>query len=247
MAVRQNIVVSNNNATALYSALADLRAGTNQQASAEAAAAALADKTSLLGTLAEQLKSADKEKSAILLKNIEGFVQGALENTELTNYEKQTGAKLNFVVKTNRDLLGKMLVQAKLMLAAQGVSAVMNIRNPKTDVPYSRELNPMNAEETMAALSAEKNAQLEKAMQLINSLNDVQASEAFSVIQETINLLDSLIETDALSPSAKPIALSELLSMLALKADFMPGAVSTDLVDGAKDMAAKTRAFLAAA
>jgi ribosomal protein L7/L12 len=246
LAVRQNVLISRNDEAALYRRIAELRAGENVSAAADSIASILTE-SALMSDLAQQLKNADEERAALIIKNIEGYAQGSLENTEITNYEKQSGKKINYVLKTNRDTLGQMLVEAKLMLSARGIDAAMNIKNASSDVPYGRELNVRSDEESLRILENENNEQLQKVLNLLNSLDTVPAAEAFAIIQEAINILNSLIESEALSENAKPIALSELLALLALKADFMPGNIVDTTSEGMKNIAANTRAVLAAA
>ncbi|MDR1196606.1 MAG: hypothetical protein LBL00_09065, partial [Endomicrobium sp.] len=246
LAVRQNVFVSRSDEAVLYRSLAELRAGKNVSAAADAIASILTG-SALMADLALQLKNANEENAALIIKNIEGYVQGALENTEITNYEKQSGKKINYVIKTNKDMLGQMLVEAKLALSARGIDAAMKINKASEDVPYGIELNPRSDEESLRILRNENNEQLEKVIDLLNSLDAVPATEAFAIIQEAINILNSLVESEALSENAKPIALSELLALLALKADFMPGNIVDTTSEGMRNIAANTRAVLAAA
>ncbi|MDR2426441.1 MAG: hypothetical protein LBD46_04600 [Endomicrobium sp.] len=273
LAVRHNVLVEDDSEVQLYKSLANLRAGKDINETIYEIESLL--KSNYMYDLIAQFKNINTEiiteikkydaskntdyghnfryfennnkTRSLIIKRIEGYLQGAIENTELANYEKQSHKKLNYVNKTNKDKLGKMLLEAKLLMLKKDIFMNMKIEDASVDVPYGKDLKPIKDKESLSILNNEDNAELQKVLELLDTLNTVNAVEAFAVIQEAINILNSLIESDALSAEAKPIALSELLSLLVLKADFMQGNIVDTAKEGMGNIIANTRAVLAAA
>ena len=247
-ASRLNVQVSQEAEADYYNALSVLRSAINDGDIKQAISsidAWLPSDSALLSDLASRIKNAsDAEKAKVLMKNIEGHIQGALENTELTTFEKITKKKINYVVGTNKDLFAKALVDAKLLLAQSGAQVKMSINNSLLDAPYKKELD------AVADGVAAENAQLQKAKKLMEDLqsDDILTSDAFAIIQEAINILGALTESGELADNkVKAVALATLLDLLALKSDYVPEKITDTASAGLQNVAATTRALLAAA
>ncbi|MCL2335350.1 MAG: hypothetical protein FWC57_04735, partial [Endomicrobia bacterium] len=230
LALKRNATVEAANQAAAYNVLADLRGGTNLSAAVEEAKSVLPD-SDLIKTLAASYEAAaDSYKKDCVLKNIEGYLLGALENTELAAYAKVSGSDLNFVVAENKALLAKAMVNAKLLKVS------------------SEPLNREGEDNAVNVLKQEANMQLQLALKRISDAKDGPfAKDAFANMQEAINILDSLIDSGALSVDSKPIALSELITLLALYADRVPKTAVDKVGDNLAEMVAGARATLVAA
>jgi hypothetical protein len=186
----------------------------------------------------------------LIQKEITGYIHGILENTEISTYENATKKTMNFVKASNREVFSSALVKVKMTLYASSAQDLSMGIKTKDSVPYQAQLNPdlkavADIRLKEGASDAAK-ADLARLQELVSSLETLKtAEEYFQKVQEAINILESLTSSDEVENM--PIALSQLLSLLALKADLETEATIEKMNDGMNNMAEKMRAILASA
>ncbi|MDR1195952.1 MAG: hypothetical protein LBL00_05700, partial [Endomicrobium sp.] len=195
----------------LYKLLNDMRSASSADASL-AANLYEAFPNAKTKQLSEAAASSDDQKASLVFEEAKGYLQGILEKTQSDAYI----GDIEFKVKTDIDIYRTALVEAKMY------KVLNNIGTQQAEkVPYIHELRDNNG--YVAESDASVNAELERAKNLVESISGKLTTATIAEIQpsvrEAINILTSLIESDSLSRENKPMALSELLAMLALYSD----------------------------
>jgi hypothetical protein len=206
-------------------------------------------------------RSAKDSEKLLIRQEILGYAAGLLANTELANYEQVSGREMNFVHKSNREVFADSLVRAKYYL--QEIKYLRPDVNVADDmgvttsayVPYKTQLDAIKvlkidgktAEDMLKPdASAAAKADLERLNGLISSLDNLKtAAEYFYAVQEAVNILESMISSG--ETANMPLALSQLLELLALKTDLVTKTVVEKANDGLTNMTANIRAVLASA
>jgi hypothetical protein len=205
---------------------------------------------SYISGIAKNYAAADKGGKTLIQNEIAGHFYGILENMELANYENAAQRKMNFVYKTNREVFSSALVKVKMLLYASSAADISMGVKTSESIPYEAQLNPELKTAADIRLKADASdaakADLERLQRLLSSLDTLRTAEQyFNTVQEALNILESMTSSDEVANM--PIALSQLLSLLALKADLVTQAAIEKLNDGMDNITDNIRAVLASA
>jgi hypothetical protein len=191
--------------------------------------------------LSNAAASSDEQKALLAFEEAKGYLQGILERAQSDIYIDD----IEFKVKTDNDLYRSTLVEAKMY-------TVLNNTVPQQaeEVPYMRELQ--NNNRYTAENDAAVNAELERARTLVYESVYARADTATLAelqpsVREAVNILTSLIESGSLSKENKPMAISDLLALLALYSDRVEKATIEKGQENLAAMQEGVRAMLRAA